>query len=409
MAIAERKETVGVMVGKVQVGGGAPVVVQSMTNTDTEDAAGTARQIVDLATAGSELVRITVNTPAAAAAVAEIKRRVQDAGVDVPIIGDFHFNGHRLLTKEPACAAALDKYRINPGNVGKGKTRDVQFSTICDVARDNNKPVRIGVNMGSLNQDLVIEKMQENTDKDLGKSAEEIMNECMILSALQSTELALESGLRKDQIIISCKTSVPVYLISLYRELAGRTEQPLHLGLTEAGMGMKGQIWSAAAMSVLLAEGIGDTIRTSLTPRPGGDRREEVYASQEILQALGLRQFAPSITACPGCGRTTSTTFQELANETQEYVREQMPTWKRDFEGVEGLKVAVMGCVVNGPGESKAANIGISLPGNGEAPVCPVFVDGEKFATYSGTKDELSAQFRALLDEYVETKYARKN
>lgn len=408
MAIAERKKTVGVMVGNVQVGGGAPVVVQSMTNTDTEDAASTAKQIIDLATAGSELVRITVNTPAAAAAVPEIKQRVNDAGIDVPIIGDFHFNGHRLLTKEPGCAAALAKYRINPGNVGKGKTRDAQFSTICEVARDHNKPVRIGVNMGSLNQDLVMEKMQENTDKDLGKDAEEIMNECMIISALQSTELALECGLRRDQIIISCKTSVPVYLISLYRELAKRTEQPLHLGLTEAGMGMKGQIWSAAAMSVLLAEGIGDTIRTSLTPRPGGDRREEVYASQEILQALGLRQFAPSITACPGCGRTTSTTFQELANETQEYVREQMPHWKATYDGVEGLKVAVMGCVVNGPGESKAANIGISLPGNGEAPVCPVFVDGEKFASYSGTKDELSAQFRALLDEYVETKYARR-
>ena len=408
MAIAARKKSVGVMVGKVQVGGGAPVVVQSMTNTDTEDAASTAQQIIDLATAGSELVRITVNTPAAAAAVAEIKQRVNDAGVDVPIIGDFHFNGHRLLTKEPSCAAALAKYRINPGNVGKGKTRDVQFSTICEVARDHNKPVRIGVNMGSLNQDLVLEKMQENTDKDLGKDAEEIMNECMIISALQSTELALECGLRKDQIIISCKTSVPIYLISLYRELSRLTEQPLHLGLTEAGMGMKGQIWSSAAMSVLLAEGIGDTIRTSLTPRPGGDRREEVYASQEILQALGLRQFAPSITACPGCGRTTSSTFQELASETQEYVREQMPRWKAEFDGVEGLKVAVMGCVVNGPGESKAANIGISLPGNGEDPVCPVFVDGQKFASYSGTKDELSAQFRALLDEYVSSRYARR-
>ena len=409
MAIADRKQTVGVMVGKIQVGGGAPVVVQSMTNTDTEDAASTAQQIIDLATAGSELVRITVNTPAAAAAVAEIKQRVNDAGVDVPIIGDFHFNGHRLLTKEPACAAALDKYRINPGNVGKGKTRDVQFSTICEVARDHNKPVRIGVNMGSLNQELVLEKMQENTDKDLGKDAEEIMNECMSISALQSTELALECGLRKDQIIISCKTSVPVYLIDLYRELAQRTDQPLHLGLTEAGMGMKGQIWSAAAMSVLLAEGIGDTIRTSLTPRPGGDRREEVYASQEILQALGIRQFSPSITACPGCGRTTSTTFQELANETQEYVRAMMPGWKRDYDGVEGLKVAVMGCVVNGPGESKAANIGISLPGNGEAPVCPVFVDGNKFATYTGTKEELGTQFRSLLDEYVSTKYTRKH
>ena len=406
--LAARKETIGVKVGSVQVGGGAPVVVQSMTNTDTEDAASTAQQIIALARAGSEVVRITVNTPAAAAAVPEIRQRIHDAGCFVPLVGDFHFNGHRLLTKEPACAAALDKYRINPGNVGKGNTRDVQFSTICAVARDHGKPVRIGVNMGSLNQDLVIQKMQENTDQDLGKDAEEIMNECMIISAIQSTELALECGLREDQIIISCKTSVPTYLIALYRELSRRTRQPLHLGLTEAGMGMKGQIWSAAAMGVLLAEGIGDTIRTSLTPRPGGDRCEEVYASQELLQALGLRQFAPSITACPGCGRTTSSTFQELAAETQEYVRAQMPRWKVEREGVEGLKVAVMGCVVNGPGESKAANIGISLPGNGEDPVCPVFVDGVKFASYSGSKDELSAQFRALLDDYVESKYPRK-
>ena len=396
------------MVGSVQVGGGAPVVVQSMTNTDTEDIASTAQQIIELAAAGSEIVRITVNTPAAAAAVAEIKQRVNDVGCFVPIVGDFHFNGHRLLSKEPACAAALDKYRINPGNVGKGNTRDVQFSTICEVARDNGKPVRIGVNMGSLNQDLVIQKMQENTDQDLGKTAEEIMNECMVISALESTALALECGLREDQVIISCKTSVPIYLIALYRELSKRTRQPLHLGLTEAGMGMKGQVWSAAAMGVLLAEGIGDTIRTSLTPRPGGDRREEVYASQELIQALGLRQFSPSITACPGCGRTTSSTFQELASETQEYVRAQMPSWKLTHDGVEGLKVAVMGCIVNGPGESKAANIGISLPGNGEAPVCPVFVDGVKFANYSGTKDELSAQFRALLDDYVDSKYPRR-
>jgi len=393
------------MVGQVQVGGGAPVRVQSMTNTDTEDAASTARQVVELAEAGSELVRITVNTPAAAEAVPEIRKRIQDAGCEVPLIGDFHYNGHRLLTKHPGCAEALDKYRINPGNVGKGKPRDVQFSTICEVARDHGKPVRIGVNMGSLNQDLVIEKMQENTDKDLGKDAEAIMNECMIISALESTALALECGLTENQIIISCKTSVPIYLIELYRGLSAQTRQPLHLGLTEAGMGMKGQIWSSAAMSVLLAEGIGDTIRTSLTPAPGGDRREEVYASQEILQALGLRQFAPSITACPGCGRTTSTTFQELANDTQEYVRERMPVWKENFEGVEGMKVAVMGCVVNGPGESKAANIGISLPGNGEAPVCPVFVDGERFAAYTGTKEELSAQFKALIEDYVGNKY----
>lgn len=408
MPIQSPKETFPVMVGSVQVGGGAPVVVQSMTNTDTEDPASTAAQVLALAEAGSELVRITVNTPKAAEAVPEIKQRINDAGCDVPLIGDFHYNGHRLLTKSPECATALAKYRINPGNVGKGNKRDVQFNTICEIARENNKPVRIGVNMGSLNPDLILDKMQENTDKDLGKDPDEIMNECMIISALESTTLALECGLTEEQIIISCKTSAPLHLIALYRELAGKTKQPLHLGLTEAGMGMKGQIWSAASMSVLLAEGIGDTIRVSLTPQPGGDRCEEVYAAQEITQALGLRQFAPSITACPGCGRTTSTTFQELASETQAYVRERMPHWRDTYEGVEALKVAVMGCIVNGPGESKAANIGISLPGNGEDPVCPVFVDGEKIAAYTGTKDELSQQFRDLLEDYVQRSYAAK-
>jgi len=405
----ERKSTQGVMVGQVQVGGGAPVVVQSMTNTDTEDPAGTAAQVAALAEAGSELVRITVNTPRAAEAVPEIRRRLEDLGCNVPLIGDFHFNGHRLLSKVPACAEVLDKYRINPGNVGKGQKRDEQFSTICAIAREHNKPVRIGVNMGSLNPDLVMAKMEENTRKNLGKDSEEIMNECMIISALESTELALECGLRPDQIIISVKTSVPTYLIRLYRELAGRTAQPLHLGLTEAGMGMKGLVWSASSMGVLLAEGIGDTIRVSLTPQPGGDRCEEVYAAQEILQSLGIRQFAPSITACPGCGRTTSTTFQELAAETLAYVRERMPAWRKEREGVESLTVAVMGCVVNGPGESKAANIGISLPGNGEAPVCPVYVDGEKYAAYTGDKDALATQFRDLLEEYVATRYAAKD
>jgi (E)-4-hydroxy-3-methylbut-2-enyl-diphosphate synthase len=409
MSLLPRKETVPVFVGGVQVGGGAPVVVQSMTNTDTEDPVSTANQIIALAEAGSELVRITVNTPRAAECVPEIVARVRGEYGAVPIIGDFHFNGHRLLTKYPGCAQALDKYRINPGNVGKGEKRDEQFSTICKVAVDNNKPVRIGVNMGSLNSELILEKMQENTDRDLGKTADEIMNECMIISALESTELALENGLRPDQIIISVKTSVPRYLIQLYEELSSRTRQPLHLGLTEAGMGMKGQIWSAAALAVLLEQGIGDTIRVSLTPRPGGDRREEVYACQEILQALGLRQFAPSITACPGCGRTTSTTFQELAAETLAYVRERMPYWRAHYSGVESLKVAVMGCVVNGPGESKAANIGISLPGNGEDPVCPVFVDGERVASYSGTREELASQFRALVEQYVTTTYAPKD
>jgi (E)-4-hydroxy-3-methylbut-2-enyl-diphosphate synthase len=401
-------KTVGVRVGAVQVGAGAPVVVQSMTMTDTADAGATAQQCIELAEAGAEMVRVTVNLPDAAAAVPEIKRRMLDAGVTAPLIGDFHYNGHLLLTRFPECAEALDKYRINPGNVGTGKRRDEQFATICKVARDRNKPVRIGVNGGSLNQELVVAKMQENTDRALGHTSEEIINECMVLSAVQSTELAIESGLRKDQIIISCKTSRPRDLIAVYRELARRTDQPLHLGLTEAGMGMKGLVWSASAIGVLLNEGIGDTIRVSLTPKPGGDRREEVYAACEILQALGLRSFSPSVTACPGCGRTTSTTFQELAERTQEYIRAQMPEWKTQYEGVENMTLAVMGCVVNGPGESKAASIGISLPGTGEAPNCPVFIDGEHYTTLRGTYDELAEAFRKLVNDYVERKYPKK-
>jgi (E)-4-hydroxy-3-methylbut-2-enyl-diphosphate synthase len=323
--MTHRHKTHAVCVGNFLVGGGAPIVVQSMTNTDTADPAGTARQCIELAQAGSEMVRVTVNIPEAAVAVPEIKQRMLDAGCPAPLIGDFHYNGHVLLTKFPACARALDKYRINPGNVGAGKRRDEQFATICNIARDNAKPVRIGVNGGSLNQELVMRKMQENTDRNLGRTSEEIINECMVLSATESTDLALECGLRDDQIIISCKVSRPLHLITVYRELAQRTRQPLHLGLTEAGMGMKGAIWSSTAMGILLHEGIGDTIRISLTPRPGGDRREEVYAACELLQALGLRSFAPSVTACPGCGRTTSTTFQELAERIQGYVREKMP------------------------------------------------------------------------------------
>jgi (E)-4-hydroxy-3-methylbut-2-enyl-diphosphate synthase len=404
----KRHKTVGVKVGKIQVGGGAPVVVQSMTNTDTVDIDSTTQQCLELAQAGSELVRITVNIPEAAAAVPEIKKRLLDAGCDVPLIGDFHYNGHVLLTKYPACASALDKLRINPGNVGAGQRRDEQFSTICKVARDHNKPVRIGVNGGSLNQELVMRKMQENTDKDLGKSSEEIINECMVLSALESTALALECGLRKDQIIISCKVSRPHDLVAIYRDLASKTDQPLHLGLTEAGMGAKGLVWSSASMGILLDEGIGDTIRVSLTPRPGGDRRDEVYAACELLQSLGLRTFAPSVTACPGCGRTTSTTFQELAESIQGYIRDKMPEWKRYYEGVEDMKLAVMGCIVNGPGESKAANIGISLPGTGEAPRCPVYVDGKHFNTLEGTYDELSAAFQKLVHDYISTKYSKR-
>jgi len=397
--------TVGVKVGRVQVGGGAPIVVQSMTMTDTADAAATARQCVELAEAGSELVRVTVNTPDAAAAVPEIKQRMLDAGCAAPLIGDFHYNGHLLLTRSPGCARALDKYRINPGNVGTGRRRDEQFATICKVAVDHAKPVRIGVNGGSLDQDLVVARMQENTDRDLGKTSEEIINECMVISALQSTELALESGLRTDQIIISCKVSRPRDLIAVYRALAKQTNQPLHLGLTEAGMGLKGLVWSSAAIGILLQEGIGDTIRISLTPRPGGDRREEVYAACELLQALGLRSFAPSVTACPGCGRTTSSTFQELAERIQGYIREKMPEWKAQRDGVETMTLAVMGCIVNGPGESKAANIGISLPGTGEAPNCPVFIDGKHATTLRGTYEELSRAFQKLVDEYVATKY----
>src|SRR5687767_4968997 len=408
LTIGTRHRTVGVRVGNVIVGGGEPVVVQSMTMTDTADAKGTAQQCIELWQAGSEMVRVTVNLPEAAEAVPEIKQRMLDAGEIAPLIGDFHYNGHLLLTRYPACAQALDKYRINPGNVGTGRRRDEQFATICNVARDNGKPVRIGVNGGSLNQELVVAKMQENTDRDLGLTSEEIINECMVLSALQSTELALEAGLRKDQIIISCKTSRPRDLIAVYRDLARRTDQALHLGLTEAGMGVKGLVWSASAMGVLLNEGIGDTIRVSLTPRPGGDRREEVYAACELLQALGLRSFAPSVTACPGCGRTTSSTFQELAERVQGYIREQMPSWKTRYEGVETLTLAVMGCVVNGPGESKAANIGISLPGTGEAPNCPVFIDGVHATTLKGNYEELALAFQKLLDDYVDAKYTRK-
>jgi len=407
MAVLRLHKTIGVRVGSVQVGGGAPVVVQSMTMTDTADAAATAQQCIELAEAGSDMVRVTVNLPEAAAAVPEIKQRMLDAGVSAPLIGDFHYNGHLLLTRHPDCAEALDKYRINPGNVGTGKRRDEQFATICAVARDRGKPVRIGVNGGSLNQELVLEKMQENTDHDRGLASEEIINECMVLSALQSTDLALETGLRKDQIIISCKTSRPRDLIAVYRDLSKRTDQPLHLGLTEAGMGVKGLVWSASAMGVLLNEGIGDTIRVSLTPRPGGDRREEVYAACELLQALGIRSFSPSVTACPGCGRTTSTTFQELAERTQDYIRERMPEWKTTYEGVETMTLAVMGCVVNGPGESKAASIGISLPGTGEAPNCPVYIDGQHYTTLKGTYDELAVAFRELVDNYVATRYPR--
>ena len=408
MSGQKRHRTIGVAVGAVQLGGGAPIVVQCMTSTDTTDAPGTAQQCIELTRAGSDLVRVTVNVPEAAARIPEIKQRMLDAGCTAPLIGDFHYNGHLLLTRHPDCAAALDKYRINPGNVGTGIRRDEQFAVICKIARDHGKPVRIGVNGGSLNQELVMAKMQENTSRDLGHSSDEIINECMIVSALESTALALDAGLRSDQIVISCKVSRPRDLLAIYRELAGRTEQPLHLGLTEAGMGVKGLVWSASAMGILLSEGIGDTIRVSLTPRPGGDRREEVYAACDLLQALGLRSFAPSVTACPGCGRTTSSTFQELAERIQDYIRARMPEWKGQHDGVEAMTVAVMGCVVNGPGESKAANIGISLPGTGEAPNCPVYIDGRHATTMRGSYDELADSFQRLVENYVAANYPKK-
>jgi (E)-4-hydroxy-3-methylbut-2-enyl-diphosphate synthase len=403
-----RRPTTAVHVGPVQIGGGAPVVVQSMTSTDTADAAATARQVQELAETGSELVRITVNVPEAAARVAEIRARLDDAGCRVPLVGDFHYNGHVLLREHPACAAALAKYRINPGNVGQGSRRDENFATICGIARDHGKPVRIGVNAGSLDQQLVMEKMAENNERGLGRSSQEVIGECMVLSALRSTEAALASGLTPGQIVISCKLSQPLELIAVYRELAARTDQPLHLGLTEAGMGAKGLVWSAVAMGALLLDGIGDTVRVSLTPRPGGDRRDEVLAACELLQSLGLRSFAPSVTSCPGCGRTTSTTFQQLAERIQGYVRSRMPEWREEFDGVETMRLAVMGCIVNGPGESRAANIGISLPGTGETPSCPVYVDGEKFTTLKGTHEELAAAFQALIDDYVANRYPRR-
>lgn len=405
MSRVKRRKTVVVRVGHVQVGGGAPIVVQAMTNTPTADAEATARQVCALAEAGAELVRFTVDTREAARAAPEIAGRVRDAGQTVPLIGDFHYNGHTLLREFPECARILDKYRVNPGNVGRGQSCDRNFAAFCRIAVDNNKAVRIGVNSGSLNPDLVERKMRQNTEQDLGKEPDEILNECLILSTLESTEMALSYGLRKDQIIISAKSSSPRHLIALYRELADCTDQPLHLGLTEAGMGLKGLVWSASAMAVLLEEGIGDTVRVSLTPRPGGDRCEEVYAACELLQALDLRAFMPTITACPGCGRTNGTLYQELAERTREYIQQRMPVWRREHPGVETMKLAVMGCVVNGPGESKAADIGISLPGKGEAPTCPVYIDGQLATRLRGTPEELLNAFRQIIDDYVARHY----
>ena len=398
-----RQVAVGGAHRSVLIGGGAPVVVQSMTNTDTEDALATARQVEALARAGSELVRITVNTPEAAAQVPRIKDLLDKAGCAVPLVGDFHYNGHKLLTQYPDCARALAKYRINPGNVGKGAKRDEQFATLIECALRYEKPVRIGVNWGSLDPALLARLMDENARRGAPLDADEVMREAVVRSALDSAQQAQECGLPAERIVLSCKMSQVQDLIAVYRTLAERCDYALHLGLTEAGMGSKGIVASAAAMAVLLQEGIGDTIRVSLTPEPGGDRTREVQVAQELLQSMGLRAFSPMVSACPGCGRTTSTVFQELAQQIQLFLREKMPEWKASYAGVESMRVAVMGCVVNGPGESKHADIGISLPGTGEVPVAPVYVDGKKTVTLKG--EHIAEEFQAIVEGYVKQKY----
>lgn len=402
----QRRLTRSVNIGGITMGGGAPVVVQAMTNTDTADALKTAIQVAELARAGAELVRITVNTPEAAAAVPEIRAQLDRMNCDVPLIGDFHYNGHRLLTEYPACAEALAKFRINPGNVGFGKKKDEQFSQMIELAIRYNKPVRIGVNWGSLDQSVLARVMDENAQKATPGSANDVMREALILSALESAALAESIGLPADRIVLSCKVSSVQDLIAVYRDLSTRCDYPLHLGLTEAGMGSKGIVASTAAMAVLLQEGIGDTIRVSLTPEPNGSRTLEVQVAQELLQTMGLRAFTPLVTACPGCGRTTSVFFQELAAEVQSYVRAQMLIWREHYDGVENMTLAVMGCIVNGPGESKHANIGISLPGTGEVPAAPVFEDGVKTVTLRG--DNIANEFKDIINRYVERTYQRK-
>lgn len=404
--ILQRKETRRVTIGQVAMGGGAPIVVQAMTNTDTADVLKTAIQVAELARAGAELVRITVNSPEAAAAVPEIREHLLRMNMDVPLIGDFHYNGHRLLTDYPVCAEALAKFRINPGNVGFGKKKDEQFSQMIELAIRYNKPVRIGVNWGSLDQSVLARVMDDNARKSTPGSASDVMREALILSALESAALAENIGLPGDRIVLSCKVSSVQDLIAVYRDLSARCNYPLHLGLTEAGMGSKGIVASTAAMAVLMQEGIGDTIRVSLTPEPNGSRSLEVQVAQELLQTMGLRAFTPLVTACPGCGRTTSVFFQELAAEVQNYVRAQMPQWREQFDGVENMTLAVMGCIVNGPGESKHANIGISLPGTGEVPAAPVFEDGLKTVTLRG--DNIANEFKDIIDRYVARTYQRK-
>ncbi len=400
----QRRQSTQVMIGGVPVGGDAPVRVQSMTNTDTTDIESTVTQCAELARAGSEFVRITVNNESAADAVPRIRERLEAMDAAVPLIGDFHFNGHRLLSDYPACAEALAKYRINPGNVGRGEKRDSQFATMIEIACRYDRPVRIGVNWGSLDPELVVRMMDENARSASPRPADEMMREAMVESALGSAQRAEELGLGRDHIILSCKMSGVQDLIAVYRLLAARSDHALHLGLTEAGMGSKGIVASTAALSVLLQEGIGDTIRVSLTPAPGGSRTREVIVAQEILQTMGMRSFAPMVTACPGCGRTTSTVFQELAEDIQGYLRDQMPIWRETYPGVETLQVAVMGCVVNGPGESKQANIGISLPGTGEQPSAPVYIDGEKVTTLKGP--DIANRFKAMVDEYIVERFS---
>jgi (E)-4-hydroxy-3-methylbut-2-enyl-diphosphate synthase len=395
-----------VQVGRVTIGGSAPIVVQSMTNTDTADIAGTTSQCAQLAAAGSELVRITVNTAEAAAAVPHIRNRLDALGCNVPLIGDFHFNGHKLLQEHPGCAQALAKYRINPGNVGRGSKRDTQFAEMIEIACANDKPVRIGVNWGSLDQDLLVRLMDDNSRAPEPKSAQQIMRAAIVSSALQSAERAVELGMARERIVLSAKVSAVQDLIAVYSELAARCDFALHLGLTEAGMGSKGIVASSAAMGILLQQGIGDTIRVSLTPEPGGDRSREVIVAQELLQTMGLRSFTPLVTACPGCGRTTSTYFQTLAESIQRHLRERMPEWRIAYENVESMTVAVMGCVVNGPGESKHANIGISLPGTGERPVAPVYEDGAKTVTLKG--ERIAEEFQQLVEQYIARTYPRR-
>jgi (E)-4-hydroxy-3-methylbut-2-enyl-diphosphate synthase len=403
---AQRRLSVGVQVDSTTIGGDAPVVVQSMTNTDTANVAATTEQVAALARAGSELVRITVNSSEAAKAVPVIRGKLDLMGCSVPLVGDFHFNGHKLLTENPDCAKALSKYRINPGNVGQGKKRDEQFATLIETACKYDKPVRIGVNWGSLDPQMLVRVMDENAKSSDPKDAKYVMREALITSALESAAKAEEIGMSRSRIVLSCKVSGVQDLIAVYRDLAARSNYALHLGLTEAGMGSKGIVASTAALAVLLQEGIGDTIRISLTPEPGGDRTREVIVAQEILQTMGLRAFVPLVAACPGCGRTSSTYFQELAESIQSYVRDQMIEWREQYEGVENMSLAVMGCVVNGPGESKHANIGISLPGSGENPVAPVYVDGQKTVTLKG--DNIAAEFRQIVDQYVQEKYPKR-